>query len=268
MASLTGNAIQSSYDGLLKTEDNTAIGAVAKGVTDGTGGVTNMTVSTSATNFVSGTVDFTGSTVSGLPEEDIPNIANGGQSVPLSSYSAATYWHAASMIYGRPSVSVPAVDQGPNALLLTLFNIDSTKTVTTFGIPMQVLGNDTLYIGVYETDTTTGGPGALVKSATQAVTAADSNTWVQVTPATTFTPTAGKSYWIGCMTNGGSAAGGLGSLGGEAAGWQRFSNTSNTSVGTLLAVNTLFNTTSGTLPSDLSSASFSHRDELAFYAWK
>tara|TARA_R110002096_G_scaffold31545_1_gene92429 strand:- start:2491 stop:4299 length:1809 start_codon:yes stop_codon:yes gene_type:complete len=67
MATLTGQPIDQSYSGLLKTEDNGVIGGVAKGITDGVGGVTNMTIATTATNFVSGTVDFTGSTVSGLP---------------------------------------------------------------------------------------------------------------------------------------------------------------------------------------------------------
>ncbi len=67
MAQLTGNAIQSSYLGLLKTTDNAAIGGTAKAITDGAGNATNIEMSNTATNFVSGTVDFTGSTVSGLP---------------------------------------------------------------------------------------------------------------------------------------------------------------------------------------------------------
>jgi len=67
MAQLTGNAIQSSYLGIIKTTDNAAIGAVAKGLTDGDGNAINMEVGTGAIKFPSGTVDFTGSTVSGLP---------------------------------------------------------------------------------------------------------------------------------------------------------------------------------------------------------
>ena len=67
MASLTGNAIQSSYDGLIKTTDNAALSGTAKAITDGVGGATNLQMSTTSTNFVSGTVDFTGATVSGLP---------------------------------------------------------------------------------------------------------------------------------------------------------------------------------------------------------
>jgi hypothetical protein len=67
MAQLTGNPIQNSYLGLLKTTDNAAIGGTAKAITDGNGNATNSEMSNTATNFVSGTVDFTGSTVSGLP---------------------------------------------------------------------------------------------------------------------------------------------------------------------------------------------------------
>ena len=67
MAQLTGNAIQSSYLGLIKTTDNAAISGTAKAITDGAGNATNIQMSNTSTNFVSGTVDFTGSTVSGLP---------------------------------------------------------------------------------------------------------------------------------------------------------------------------------------------------------
>ena len=67
MAQLTGNPIQSSYLGLIKTTDNAALSGTAKAITDGAGGATNLEMSTTSTNFVSGTVDFTGSTVTGLP---------------------------------------------------------------------------------------------------------------------------------------------------------------------------------------------------------
>lgn len=67
MAQLTGNPIKDSYLGLIKTTDNAALSGTAKAITDGSGGATNIQMSNTATNFVSGTVDFTGSTVSGLP---------------------------------------------------------------------------------------------------------------------------------------------------------------------------------------------------------
>jgi len=67
MAALTGNQIDQSYQGLIKTTDNAGLSGTAKAITDGVGGATNIEMSNTATNFVSGTVDFTGSTVSGLP---------------------------------------------------------------------------------------------------------------------------------------------------------------------------------------------------------
>jgi len=66
MATLTGLQIDASYLGLLKTTDNAVIGATPKALTDGGGNATNIQVSNTATNFPSGTVDFTGATVSGL----------------------------------------------------------------------------------------------------------------------------------------------------------------------------------------------------------
>ena len=65
MAALTGNAINTSYEGILKTLDNAAIGGTAKGITDGAGNAINMEILTGQINFPSGTVDFTGATVIG-----------------------------------------------------------------------------------------------------------------------------------------------------------------------------------------------------------
>ena len=70
MAQLTGNAIQSSYLGIIKTTDNAAISGVPKALTDGDGNALNMEVGSGAINFPSGTVDFTGSTVSGIPDNN------------------------------------------------------------------------------------------------------------------------------------------------------------------------------------------------------
>lgn len=69
MASLQGTKIKNTYPGLLKTDDNGVVGATEKRVTDGQGNATNMTIGTGGTSFDSGTVDFTGATVSGLPAD-------------------------------------------------------------------------------------------------------------------------------------------------------------------------------------------------------
>ena len=89
MATLTGQSIDTSYQGLLKTTDNGAITATAKALTDGLGNATNIEISNTATNFVSGTVDFTGSTVSGLPG-GAAGLENGTGADSLQSAAALT----------------------------------------------------------------------------------------------------------------------------------------------------------------------------------
>jgi len=67
MATLTGQQIDGSYQGLLKTTDNGAVTGASKAITDGLGNATNIEIGNAVTKFPSGTVDFTGSTVQGLP---------------------------------------------------------------------------------------------------------------------------------------------------------------------------------------------------------
>ncbi len=67
MASLQNAQIDQSYGALLKTDDNGNITATPKAITDGAGNATNIQIGTTETKFPSGTVDFTGSTVNGLP---------------------------------------------------------------------------------------------------------------------------------------------------------------------------------------------------------
>ena len=55
MASLINTKIKDTYEGLIKTLDNLALSGTAKGITDGAGNPTNITMSTTSTNFPSGT---------------------------------------------------------------------------------------------------------------------------------------------------------------------------------------------------------------------
>ncbi len=67
MATLTGNAINTSYQGLIKFDDNGVVNPTTlKQLTDGTGGSLPIQVSQIETKFQS-LVDFTGATVTGLP---------------------------------------------------------------------------------------------------------------------------------------------------------------------------------------------------------
>lgn len=77
MAQLTGNAINTSYQGLLKTSNNGAVGATVQAVTDGLGNAINLEIGTNNINFPAGSVDFTGATVTGLPG-GAPGLISGG----------------------------------------------------------------------------------------------------------------------------------------------------------------------------------------------
>ena len=68
MATLTNLRIQDSYQGLIKVDDNGIVDpTVLKQLTDGTGGSLPIQVSQVQTKFQS-LVDFTGATISGLPD--------------------------------------------------------------------------------------------------------------------------------------------------------------------------------------------------------
>ena len=69
MATLTGNQIDQSYSGLIKTTDNAAIGATEKEITDGVGTASTLKLGTTSASFT-GTLDLTGATVTGLPDVD------------------------------------------------------------------------------------------------------------------------------------------------------------------------------------------------------
>lgn len=65
MGALTGNAINTSYKGLLKTSDNAALTTILKQITDGDGNTAPFSMSQTGMGFT-GVIDFTGATVSGL----------------------------------------------------------------------------------------------------------------------------------------------------------------------------------------------------------
>lgn len=100
MAQLTGNPIQSSYLGLIKTTDNAAVGVTPKVLTDGAGNALPMEIGTASVLFPTGTVDFTGSTVVGLP-------SSGGVTAFTTSYVSETQ-ATSSCDTVRRSVLIPA----------------------------------------------------------------------------------------------------------------------------------------------------------------
>lgn len=98
MAQLTGNAIQSSYLGLLKTTDNAAIGATEKQLTDGAGNNLPLTAGTAGISFTGG-ADFTNATVTGIPSGGVTAFSTGRVSETQATSSCDTV---------RASVLIPA----------------------------------------------------------------------------------------------------------------------------------------------------------------
>lgn len=119
MATLTGNAINTSYQGLIKTDDNAAFGAAEKRVTDGLGNATNMTIGTGGTSFDSGTVNFTGATVTGLPGGSAGLVSGTGTD---SMQSAASLTTLAANASGTCSIALGnnASGAGQNSIALGL----------------------------------------------------------------------------------------------------------------------------------------------------
>lgn len=88
MASLSGNSIDTTYPALLKTTDNSAIGATEKNITDGAGNASTLALGTVSASFT-GTLDLSGATVTGLPG-GAPGLVNGTGASSLQSAAALT----------------------------------------------------------------------------------------------------------------------------------------------------------------------------------
>jgi hypothetical protein len=85
MASLTGQTISSTYDGLLKTTDNDVLTSGGKVITDGLGNSTGVTLDTNGNVIADGTVKATG----GIKDSS-DDLGTSGQ--VLSSTGTGTNW--------------------------------------------------------------------------------------------------------------------------------------------------------------------------------
>lgn len=88
MATLTGNSIDTTYTGLLKTDDNGVIGATEKNITDGAGNASTLAIGTASASFT-GTLDLSGATVTGLPG-GAPGLVTTGFGNGMKSADALT----------------------------------------------------------------------------------------------------------------------------------------------------------------------------------
>lgn len=115
MASLQNAQIDQSYGALLKTDDNGNITATPKAITDGAGNATNIQIGTTETKFPSGTVDFTGSTVNGLPDSGVQSVVAGTNVTvdatdPANPIVSASSGGAAGLVSGSVNDSMKSAD--------------------------------------------------------------------------------------------------------------------------------------------------------------
>jgi hypothetical protein len=93
MASLTGQTVSSTYDGLLKTEDNDILGANSKKITDGLGNETGLSLNTDGDVEISGDLKVDGAIIDS-------NGVSGTSGQILSSTGVGTDWVDLSEISG------------------------------------------------------------------------------------------------------------------------------------------------------------------------
>ena len=90
MASLTGQTISSTYDGLLKTVDNDVLGATAKEITDGLGNGSGVALDTAGNVTIEGNFQAQGGV-----KDTSGNLGTSGQ--VLKSTGTGTNWGAADL---------------------------------------------------------------------------------------------------------------------------------------------------------------------------
>jgi len=145
MSTLTNTKIKDTYPGLIKTADNLGITATPKDLQDGLGNAINMQVLTGQINFPSGTVDFTGSTVNGLPIPEAPGLVAGTAANSIKSADFLTTTPAASN--GAGSI---AIGNGADTDTFTsAIAIGNGATISSFGNDAIAIGNgaDAAYNG-------------------------------------------------------------------------------------------------------------------------
>jgi hypothetical protein len=127
MASLTGNLISDSYQGLLKTSDNGPISSTLKNITDGNGNSTALFVSTLGT-AISGSFTVTGSMIiSGTLAATSSNATSASYAVTSSLAVSASN---ANFLDGLDSTAFVVVS-GSNVMTGSI-NLDGTLSFTSY----------------------------------------------------------------------------------------------------------------------------------------
>ena len=115
MATLSGNSIDSTYQALLKTNDNGAIGATEKVITDGAGAATTLSLGTGSASFT-GNLDLSGATVTGLPSSGGgPQMTSTARGINIGQFSLIYY----KLNYGSTSYATGTSTLGAGFLHIT-----------------------------------------------------------------------------------------------------------------------------------------------------
>jgi hypothetical protein len=130
MATLNGKQINNTYSGLLKTNDETALGATEKTIQDGDGNDSTLSMGTASASFT-GTLDLSGATVTGLPADvnttyDLASAQNGANvEVTLTGSDASV--DTVTLVAGT---NVTLADDGSNNITVTTADTNYTYTYT------------------------------------------------------------------------------------------------------------------------------------------
>ena len=113
MATLNGQPINTSFNGLIKTTDNGIIGATKKVITDGLGNESTLSLGTDSASFT-GDLDLTNATVTGLPDAGVQSVVAGtnvtvDNTDPLNPIVSATDTGIQSVVAGT-NVTVDNTD--------------------------------------------------------------------------------------------------------------------------------------------------------------
>ena len=139
MASLINTKIKDTYESILKTLDNAAIGVTEKNITDGAGNASTFSIGTSSASFT-GTLDLSGATVTGLPASG--NLINGVGADSLKNADSL--------------VTSAAIADGPQALALGNGATANGLQSIALGNGAQSTNNQGIAIGNFAESTSVG----------------------------------------------------------------------------------------------------------------
>ncbi len=143
MASLTGNKIKDTYEGLLKTSDNANLGATSKVITDGEGNESGLSLDTNGNVDVSNDLSVGGDlTLNGAIIDGNGSAGSAGQI--LSSTVTGTDWISLSEIQGVDGTGTAnKVSKWLDAETITDSSITDNGSLVSIANPLSVTGSVT-----------------------------------------------------------------------------------------------------------------------------